>query len=174
MNSKSALLVIDAQEALLRGSYLEEEVLKAIETTALKVRREGGLVIYIQHCHSRWDPMKKGNPGWELHQSLNVRGEDIRVEKEASDSFYESELEQVLQKAGIGHVYITGLQTEFCVDATCRSALSKGYEVTLISDGHTTGDAVIPASKMIEHHNYVLANLAHPTRSIRVCNSQDL
>ena len=71
-------------------------------------------------------------------------------------------------------MYVTGLQTEFCVDASCRSALNHGYDVTLISDAHTTGDAVLKASDTIAHHNYTLQNLAHPYRSITLRASTDI
>ncbi len=169
-----ALLVIDVQKALVQGAYQESEVLSAIRAVSDKVRKRGGIVVFIQHCHASFEPMKKGNPGWELHGSLDVGDDDLFVEKEASDSFYESGLDELLQQRGVDHLYVTGLQTEFCVDATCRSALSRGYLVTLIGDGHTTGDAVLSAAQIIEHHNAVLANLAHPKNSIRVCASTDL
>lgn len=65
--------------------------------------------------------------------------------------------DDLLRSRGVDHLYISGLQTEFCVDASCRSALSKDYQVTLISDGHTTGDADLGAQQIIDHHNWVLS-----------------
>lgn len=169
-----AFLVIDCQNALLKGSYLEQEVLAAIQRTTNKIRESGGLMIFIQHCHTTFEPMMKGMPGWALHEALDIRDEDLCVEKQASDAFYETNLDKILRQHGVSRIYCAGLQTEFCVDATCRSALSKNYEVTLISDGHTTGDAILPAQKIIDHHNLLLANLAHPHRSIQVLASQHL
>ena len=90
------------------------------------------------------------------------------MDKTASDAFYHTELHNVLQAWGIEKLVITGLQTEFCVDTTCRRALSQGYEVTLIADGHTTGDSHMKAAEVVEHHNRVLANLAHPHHNIAV------
>lgn len=169
-----ALLVIDVQKALVEGAYRKDEVLNVIGAMCEKVRNRGGLVVYIQHCHRSFEPMKRGHSGWELHEALNVKEEDLVLEKEASDSFYATALDEVLRERGVERVYITGLQTEFCVDATARSALSRGYRVTLIADGHTTGDAVLPAEKIVEHHNAVLANLAHPTNSIQVLSSAEV
>lgn len=172
--SKHALLVIDVQSGLIRGAYQETEVLAAINNTCKSVRASGGVIIFIQHCHTSYEPLMKGHPDWALHESLDVQADDLFIEKQASDSFYGTNLEELLNQLGISHVYVTGLQTEYCVDTTCRSAMSKGFEVTLISDGHTTGDALLKAPQTIAHHNAVLENLAHPHRAIQVRASYEV
>jgi nicotinamidase-related amidase len=171
---KSAILVIDVQIGLVTGAHAESTVIKAINRTISKVRESSGVVVFIQHCHSSFEPLMKGNAGWRLHPDLNRSPEDLLIEKEASDSFYETQLDDLLTDNGVDHVYVTGLQTEFCVDTTSRAALSRGYSVTLVSDGHTTGDSHIPAEAVIDHHNKVLANLAHPKSRIRVISSEEL
>ncbi|MEM7098998.1 MAG: isochorismatase family protein [Pseudomonadota bacterium] len=168
-----AALVIDVQAGLVPGSYNETQVLSAIQTTISKVRLAGGAIVYIQHCHNQWEPLKKGNPGWALHPFLDTRETDVYVEKTASDAFYDSTLAQLLDEHNISDVVIMGLQTEYCVDATCRAALSRGFEVTLIKDGHTTGDSLLNAELTIAHHNSVLENLAHPRSQIRVVTGTD-
>ena len=169
-----AFLAIDVQKALISGAYNEVEVLSAISLTIKKIRNAGGLIVFTQHCHSSFKPMMKGQPGWQLHDSLDVRPNDIIVEKTASDSFYQSSLDQTLQDHKVDHVVVSGLQTEFCVDATCRSALSHGYSVTLVSDAHTTGDGVFKAKDVISHHNYALSYLAHPSLSIEITSSAEI
>ena len=170
---KSALLVIDVQIGLATGAYKETEVVKAINKTASSVRGREGIVIFIQHCHSTFEPMQKGNPGWALHPGLEVQVSDLYVEKEASDAFYETNLDDLLKESKVNHLYITGLQTEYCIDTTCRSAISRGYAVTLVSDAHTTGDSHLTAEVIIDHHNKVLANLAHPKSEVKLKSSTD-
>jgi len=172
--TRSAVLVVDVQTGLVTGAYREAEVLASIARTIAHVRAENGVVVFIQHCHARYRPLMKGDPGWEVHAALDPRAGDLCVEKEASDSFYETALQSLLEAREVGHVYVTGLQTEFCVDATCRAALSRGFEVTLVSDAHTTGDSHMPAADIVRHHNEILGNLAHPARSIRVLSSEAL
>jgi nicotinamidase-related amidase len=47
--------------------------------------------------------------------------------------------------------------SQFCVDTTVRRAVSLGYDVTLIADGHMTGDtATFTSSEIIAHHNETL------------------
>ena len=45
---------------------------------------------------------------------------------------------------GVERLVMCGLQTEFCVDATCRAAFSRGFEVVLAADAHSTTDAIAP------------------------------
>ncbi len=169
-----ALLVIDVQHALITGAYHEREVLEAIGLATERIRSRNGWVVYVQHCHSNFKPMQKGNPGWELHPALDIKNEDAKVEKTASDVFYKTNLDALLRGRGVDHLYVAGLQSEFCIDASCRSALSKDYQVTLLSDGHTTGDAYLKAPQIIAHHNHVLSNLAHPTNQIKLSLSQEV
>ncbi|KAA0547467.1 isochorismatase family protein [Bacillus sp. BGMRC 2118] len=54
-------------------------------------------------------------------------------------------------------LFRTGIQTEACVDTTCRRGFSMGYKVTLVSDSHSTWDSVeITAQQIINHHNGML------------------
>ncbi len=53
---------------------------------------------------------------------------------------------------GIHRLVITGMQTDFCVNASSRGALKLGYDVTLVSDAHTTGDTPT-TQQIIDDHN---------------------
>ncbi|MEK1832395.1 hypothetical protein AAAC51_36335 [Priestia megaterium] len=61
------------------------------------------------------------------------------------------------------------MQTEFCLDTTCRRAYSLGYkENILVKDAHSTFDtAVLSASKIVEHHNNMLGQIRYIKRSKR-------
>jgi nicotinamidase-related amidase len=52
-----------------------------------------------------------------------------------------------------------GYATDFCVDATLRSAASKDYSVIVVADAHTTSDnPVLKADVVRRHHNWAWAN----------------
>ena len=172
--SKTALLIIDVQVAIVEGAFRAAEVLDAIAGMAARARAAGAPVVYLQHCHVKYPPMMKGAPGWAIHPAVTPQPGDTVVEKSASDGFDDTTLRADLDRLGVGALVICGLQTEFCIDATARAALSAGYDVTLASDAHTTGDAVTPAETTIRHHNYALGNLAHPTRGIAVRRSAEI
>jgi nicotinamidase-related amidase len=171
---KPALLVIDMQEALVGGAYDERNVLERISAFAERMVAAELPVIFVQHNHSSFQPMMKGEPGWMIHRDLKVFAGEPAVEKRASDAFYGTELEATLREMAVDTLLIAGMQTEFCVDATCRSALSHGFDVVLLSDCHTTGDSGLSARQVIDHHNSLLAMLAHPDHHIVVMAASEV
>jgi nicotinamidase-related amidase len=167
---KTALLVIDVQVSMFddpEPPYQADTLLRTIAGVIDKAREAGTPVIYIQHDHATYEPMKRGQPGWHIHPAIAPQTGEPVINKQASDSFYETTLHSVLQARGITHLVIAGMQTEACVDTTCRSATSHKYDVTLVADGHSTWDTPhISAAQMIAQTNSSLANIAHPTHSI--------
>jgi len=52
---------------------------------------------------------------------------------------------------------VAGCMTEYCIDTTCRRAVSAFRNVVLVSDGHTTGDSgALGFQQIVDHHNRVL------------------
>lgn len=45
-----------------------------------------------------------------------------------------------LEVRGVTRIVIAGLQSDYCIRETTRGALSRGLQVTLVSDGHSTYD----------------------------------
>ncbi len=162
----TALLIIDAQLGLLDGAYRSEEVLVAMSEALRRAREAKAAIIFLRHNHMSFAPLMQGAPTWEIHPRLAPQAGEAVIDKTASDGFWNTNLQQLLEERGVVRVSVSGLMTEFCIDATCRSAISRGFDVVLIADGHTTKDAVIDAATTIRHHTYALTNLAHPTRSI--------
>lgn len=59
--------------------------------------------------------------------------------------------------------------TEYCVDTTSRRAISMGYDVTLVSDAHTTIDnKLLTAAQVIAHHNSLLHGFDAGSNAITV------
>lgn len=163
----AALLIIDMQAALVAGAYREREVLDGIAALAERMRAAGRCVLFVQHNHATFKPLMKGEPGWKVHPDLAPHDTDIIIEKTASDAFYRTGLADTLRRRRVDTVLITGMQTEYCVDTTARSALIHGFDVVVVSDCHTTGDSRLRAGQIIDHHNETLGHVVHPTRSIR-------
>lgn len=159
---KSALLIIDVQNALCSGEEAAFDigrVIDRINEVAAKARTAGAPVILIQHEEDD-GPFRFGTDGWQLDKRLAVRHEDIRVRKTATDSFHKTELQSLLQSLGVDRLVVCGLQSEFCVDSTVRGALARGYPVALVSDAHSTVDnGVLSAAQISAHHNATLANV---------------
>jgi len=158
---KSALLVIDVQQALSSGRWAMfdvERVIERINVAVAKASAAGAPVVWIQHEDA--GPLRHGSDGWQLDARLAVRPDDLRLRKTATDSFHKTELQQWLQSQGIDRLIVCGLQSDFCVDSTIRRALALGYPVVLISDAHSTIDnGVLSAAQISAHHTTTLANI---------------
>ncbi|MGE7119126.1 isochorismatase family protein [Peribacillus sp. NPDC046944] len=157
----TALLIIDLQI----GSFLKEkliykgdELLNNIQFLISKARIEQIPIFFTKHNGKAGTLNQKGNRGWEVHPSIPLFKEDVIIEKDFPDSFQQTDLQQQLVNKKISRIIITGIQSEVCVDATCRRAYSLGYEVILAEDGHSTYDSnILNASQIINHHNDIHA-----------------
>ena len=112
-------------------------VIARINRLAAAMRAEGGHVIWIQHHSASDDDFRPGSPGWHLLPDLHRQPADIVVGKTLNDAFADSDLGATLQRLHASTLLIAGWATDFCVDATIRSAVSRHYAVVVPSDAHT-------------------------------------
>jgi len=171
MKAKTALLIIDVQVGLLEliPAQLRVESLAQIMRLLDQARAIGAPVIYVQHHGPKGHPLEPHTPGWEIDPTVRPAPGEPVISKRASDSFFESNLPQVLSRNEITHLVVTGGMTEFCVDTTCRRAITLGYDVTLVGDAHITRDTkVLPASQVIAHHNALLDGFGAGGHFVRV------
>ena len=160
MSNDTALLVIDMQACNFEDAapvYGGSDLLTKISGLITRARAAGVPVVYVQHCGPDGAIDQPGTPGWEIHPAIvPIKGEVV-VQKRHPDAFQETNLQRQLEAKGIERLIITGIQTEYCVDTTCRRAYSLGYDVTLVKDAHSTWDTDhITAPQTIAHHNDVL------------------
>lgn len=165
-----ALLVIDMQVGSFEGNpprYDADGVIQRINKIARNVRLGGGIVIFIQHEDNY--SLQQGTRAWEILPTLEHDTSDFLVHKQACDSFYETNLSDILESQNIRQLLATGCATDFCVDTTVRAAASRNYEVIVVKDGHTTKDRPhLDAKSIINHHNWMWENLILPRSEVRV------
>lgn len=159
----TALLIIDVQQALCSGAGAAhdiERVLQRINGLSQQARAAGVPVVLVQHEEPDGDFLY-GSDGWQLAEGLAVGEGDAWVRKTTPDSFNATDLTEVLNELGVDGLVVCGLQTDFCVDTTVRSALAKGYDVTLVADAHSTLDnAVLKAEQIVAHHNATFSSMS--------------
>lgn len=171
MSTEAALLIIDVQAGIIEGfhAYRGREVLEQINGLLARARASNTPIIYIQHEGEKGHPLEVGTPGWEIHPDIKPREGELVIHKRASDSFFETTLQQELEARGVEHLIVTGCMTEYCVDTTTRRAISMGYDVTLVSDAHTTVDNKrLTAAQIIAHHNALLDGFDAGSHAISV------
>lgn len=154
---KSALLVIDVQNEMFQVNdpVFEGDRLLHNLKQLIAIARSGGIpVFYIQHND---ESLKAGSEPWKINPEIAPAMSDTIIQKTRPDSFYNTTLEEELKRKGIEHVILAGMQSELCVDTTCRRASSLGYDVTLVSDAHSTwNNSVLTAQQIIDHVNATL------------------
>ncbi len=163
MENIKGLLIIDMQN----GSFTSKAprfdaagVVTRINNLGTIFRGRNFPVIFVQHDGTGTGVFEKDAFDWQLLASLKISPDDFMVGKSANDAFYNSELKEILIERKVTELVIAGCATDFCVDATVQSALSRDYNVIVVADGHTTADRPhLGAEKIIEHYNWVWQNM---------------
>ena len=180
MNKDTALLVVDVQSGVVDWSQPtskgSDEVLERINELLARARAAGNSVIYIQHDgQEEGHPLSPGLPGWQIHPAIAPAEGEIVIHKRACDSFFETPLEGELAALGIRQLVVAGCRTQYCIDTTCRSAVARGYDVTLAKDAHMTVDTEsLTAAQIIAHHNETLDELDAGSHMIRVKDTSEI
>ncbi len=172
-----ALLIIDMQAALASGLWRGEELTDRIALLAERARDRGTPVVALQQTGPAGTPFDPDDPGWQLNPRLHLRDEDLRIRKSATDSFFRTDLAEVLAARHVDTVVITGAATDYCIDATARSALSLGFNVVLVEDAHAPvidSDTPLTAEQIVAHHNEILSQAIHPGGTLRVVAAADV
>lgn len=166
----TALLVIDLQEDFLsptgyfaRKGY-DPSPLRAILPTVnrlIAAARAAGLAIVDTRqgyradmadmtAYEKWrrkragldgtDILLRSSPGFQIVADIEVRPEDIIVDKTCNGAFTYTDLELVLRARGITHLMFTGCTTDVCVHTTLREACDRNFQCLTIADACASGD----------------------------------
>jgi nicotinamidase-related amidase len=150
---KKALVIIDVQQGMFADPnfqpYDGENVLKRIAELTTQARTAGAPVYFIQHDGGTNHPFHPGKPGYPFHPAIAPRADDDVTVKHNSSAFHGTDFESKLKRAGVDHLVITGMQSEYCVDSAIRGAHERGYDVTLVADAHSTGNTRVAKAKDI-------------------------
>jgi nicotinamidase-related amidase len=171
----TALMVIDVQNGVVEGAHQRDLVVANIATLVDRARAENVPVVWVQHSDEQ---LKKGSDAWEYVDELAPQESEPLIHKTYGDSFEDTDLEEVLGKAGVGRLIVSGAQTDACVRCTIHGAFARGYDVTLVGDAHTTEDqsewGAPPPDQVIAHTNLYWQYQAAPGRTAGVTETKDV
>lgn len=137
----AALLVVDVQEAAVaRGPYRVEEVLGNIASLVGACRSAGVEVVYVQHDGLPGEDEEPGTQGWEIHAPIGPAPGERVLRKRFNSAFRSTDLRSYLRGRGVETLLVVGIQTEYCVDTTCRVAFEHGFTVVVPEMTNTTFD----------------------------------
>ena len=132
---------------------------------------------YLESLHARFRTLAQGNVADYIPELARAEAEAL-VHKLYGDSFEATDLEDVLARAGVGRLVVTGAQTDACIRSTIHGAFTRGYDVTLVGDAHTTEDlspwGAPPPDLVIRHTNLYWEDQDGPGRVARVAATADV
>jgi len=123
------------------------------------VRETGGTVIWIQttftqealqswstyfematpeNAAKRAQALTSGSKGHQLWATLDVRAEDLIVEKNRFSAFIQgsSNLAEILRQRGLDTILVTGTVTNVCCESTARDAMMLNFKTIMVTDGN--------------------------------------
>jgi nicotinamidase-related amidase len=172
----TALVVIDMQRGVVGDAFEVDRVIGNIHTLVERARAATVPVVWVQHSD---DELAQGSPEWEYVDELQRADDEPVVHKRYGDSFEDTDLEVILAELRVGHLVVTGAQTDACIRSTLHGALARGYDATLVSDAHTTEDmrewgSPIGPADAIAYTNLYWSFSAAPNRSGRSAATTDI
>ena len=171
----TALLVIDVQNGVVSDAHDRDGVITNINTLVDKARNEDVPVIWVQHSS---EELPIDSEPWRYVPELARFESEPLVPKLYGDSFEDTDLEDLLAERGVGRLVISGAQTDACIRSTMHGGFTRGYDVTLVADAHTTDDlseyGAPTADKVIAHTNLYWAYQEAPGRRGAVVPTADV
>lgn len=157
---KIALLVVDVQHFLIKNHpYNEKNTIENIKRLIETARKNDVEVIYVRHEAGAGSPFERNTKGWEIYHEVQPNNNEIIIDKKFNNAFLKTELQIYLKSKGIENIILVGLQTEFCIDSTCKAAFELDYKVVIPEETNTTfGNVYINGENLYKHYNYKIWN----------------
>lgn len=155
--AKTAMLVVDMQNALiLEHPYDEKRLIKTVAQMEEICRQKGIEVIFLRHEDNN---LVRGENGFEIYSKVAPKQGEKIIDKKYNSAFRETGLDDYLKEQGVTKLIVTGLQTDFCVDATVKVAYELGYDVIVPRGGHTTFDnRYLSGEELYHYYSYEIWN----------------
>lgn len=135
------LLVIDIQKGITDEElYNFDCFIETVRKLISEARGHNIEVIYVQHDDGPGSGFSLGDEDFEIAtQVAPVAGEKVFI-KEINSCFGNKKFAEYLQEVKEDTLMIVGQQTNFCIDATVKSAFERGYKVIIPQNANSTFD----------------------------------
>lgn len=129
------LLVVDMQKGLVDDDlYAFDTFMDRIVQLIDAARKHHVEVIYVQHDAGPGSGMSVGDRNFEIAEQVRPEaGEKVFVKK-INSCFGNKDFREYMELQEDKRLMIVGLQTNYCIDCTIKSAFERGFEV-IIPDG---------------------------------------
>lgn len=158
--NNTILLVVDVQTALIEEHpYNEQNVIDNIKRLITVARYNEKEVIYVRHDDGKGEELEYGTDGWQFYYEIKPNNNEKVFEKQYNSAFLKTGLKEYLDSKKIDTIILTGLQTEYCIDTTCKAAFEHGYKLIIPEETNTTFDnEYLDGQKLYNFYNYKIWN----------------
>ena len=135
------LLVIDMQKALVDEELYDFCAFRdGVVRLVGAARKQGVEVVFAQHDAGPGSGLTAGDEGFEIIDELRPEpGEKVFV-KTINSCFGNRDFKAFMERQEDKRLMIVGLQTNYCVDATVKSAFERGFAVIIPEGTNSTFD----------------------------------
>ncbi|MCR5272056.1 MAG: cysteine hydrolase [Lachnospiraceae bacterium] len=135
------LLVIDVQKGITDDRlYNFKTFIENLRKLVDAARNHGVEVIYVQHDDGPGTGFSVGDDEFAIYDEIARRADEKYFYKTKNSCFSNDKLKEYLKEKGDNCLVITGLQTNFCIDASIKSAFDLGYDIVVPKNTNSTFD----------------------------------
>ncbi len=135
------LLVIDMQKGIAVSELYDYDGFMDRTARLIGAARKNRVeVVYVQHDAGSGSGLSAGDPDFEIADRVAPEaGEKVFV-KTINSCFGNRDFTKYLEQQEDKRLMIIGLQTNYCIDATVKSAFERGYRVIVPEGANSTFD----------------------------------
>ena len=135
------LLVVDMQKGLVDEDLYAFDTFTERTAKLVDVARKNRVeVVFVQHDAGPNSGMSVGDEAFEIIDRIApAEGEKVFV-KTINSCFGNIEFKEYMENQDDKRLMIIGLQTNYCIDCTVKSAFERGFEVIIPEGTNSTFD----------------------------------
>lgn len=166
--NRAALIVVDVQVGVVAQAFDRDRIVANVALAVSRAREARLPVLWVQH---EGDDLQRDSAAWQWVPELAPLPSEARIHKRHNSAFEDTDLAERLEAPGVSHIVLAGAATNWCIRATAYGALDRGYDLTLLSDAHTTETLelapgrTVEARSVIDDLNVAMRWLTYPGRS---------
>ena len=135
------LIVVDIQKGITdERLYDFEGFLNHVTKIIDSARKNNVEIIYVQHDDGPGTGFSVGDKDFEIADQVAPKENEKTFIKSVNSCFGNHAFTDYLMESGEKDLMIIGLQTNFCIDATVKSAFERGYDVIIPKGTNSTFD----------------------------------
>ncbi len=135
------LIVIDMQKGLVDEElYAFDTFIERTVRLVNTARKNNVEVIFVQHDAGLNSGMSVGDENFEIIDQIAPKEGEKAFTKTINSCFGNREFKEYMENLDDKRLMIVGLQTNYCIDCTVKSAFERGFEVIIPEGTNSTFD----------------------------------